>query len=68
MSTSDDAAATLRFPAGEMQMVQSQETRKHTTVLRISTQLYSHRKKITFHGGGEKFKRNHDDRGKKREV
>lgn len=44
------------------------KVRKHTTVLRITTQLYSHRKKITFHGGGEKFKRNHEDRGQKREI
>lgn len=31
-------------------------------------QLYSYRKKIIFYGGGEKFKRNYEDRGKKREV
>lgn len=38
MSTSDDAAATLRFPAGETQMVQNQETHHSTEDLYAAVQ------------------------------
>lgn len=65
MSTTDNAAATLSSPAGEMQMVQSQETHHSTENYYAAVQS---QEEVYLHGGGEKFKRNHEDRGQKREI